>query len=181
MTDRDPTEPGARRRRTFRHVRAVALACATISAAASAHANAAEPYRLDVGGSPALAVRVACTLVSGAGDDEARTKVRGKAWTPKAYRLEAEAVSCVVRKLDARGRLEVALRRGGRTIASARTSAPYNHVKVRGDGPWGDARGVRGTTRLLVPRGRAPSTREAPAAGTLVPPLKGPIVPPLGQ
>lgn len=130
----------------------------------------AAPPRFDltIEGTPGLGYSGDCRIVAGGGTVE--RSLRGL--VPGRYRVDAQGLSCVVRKRDAFGRLIVTLYRDGRAIVGAETAAPFNHVRVRSDGPWGKARASRGA--IAVPRFTPP---EQP--GPLVPPLRGPVVPPL--
>lgn len=142
-------------------------------------------FILDLSGSPAMAVRVSCQLVTRAGK---RGHIEVESLTPKRFTFDGEALSCIVQKRDNRGRLEVALLRERSLIASAATAAPFNYVRVRSDGPWGNAKGTRGA--VAIPLLRRKSARNStvpslssptipPLRGTAVPPLRGTAVPPL--
>jgi hypothetical protein len=106
-------------------------------------------FLLQVGGQPGLKFSGECRTVERS-ERIARRPFEGLA--PKTYRFRAKAVSCRVEKEDFLGRLEVALSRSGRVIAGAETSAPLNTVRVRSDGPWGEAAGWRGNRGLIAPR-----------------------------
>ncbi len=58
-------------------------------------------------------------------------------------------MSCTVQKWDAIGRLTVTLSSDRDVVAHATTAAFFNWVRVRSDGPWGEARGLRGDQRIL--------------------------------
>ena len=103
-------------------------------------------FLLRLTGSPALLFRARCRLIGGRGD---RT-VELEGTIPRSYRLEVDAVSCRVLKMDAFGRLRARLYQGDALIAAKLTSAPFNHVRVRSDGPWGAARSSRGATPLFT-------------------------------
>lgn len=111
-------------------------------------------FTLDIGGTPAMAFRASCRLVAGDEEDE-RISFSGLA--PDRAVAEAAAISCTVRKTDAFGRLEVALRVERQTVAAARTTAAYNWVRVRSAGPWGGAAGWRGSVGLVIPREPGPA------------------------
>jgi hypothetical protein len=126
-------------------------------------------FDLTIAGSPGLAYAGECRIVAEDGS-AAERDLRGL--VPARHRFAGAALRCLLRKRDAFGRLIVALRRDGRPVARVETAAPYNYVRVRSDGPWGEARAIRGA--VAVPQ-VVPSTRPVPT----VPPLRGPIVPPL--
>jgi len=137
-------------------------------------AGAAEPltrprFDLAVEGSPGLAYSGECRILD-AGETTDEQALRGL--VPARYRFEAEGLRCILRKRDAFGHLIVTLLQDGHPIVRAETAAPYNHVRVRSDGPWGKARASRGA--IAVPQ-FTPPDRPVP----LIPPLRGPIVPPL--
>lgn len=129
-----------------------------------------------VSGSPALEFRSECHFV----DDHGRHthKVR-RGLSPAELTFDALAVSCTVQKFDSRGRLRVTLFRSQEIIASAETAAPFNWVRVRSDGPWGRAGGIRGDipTSSVLPRVSPRSDR--PLGSRIVPPFRSDIVPPL--
>lgn len=130
---------------------------------------AAPPFDLMVEGSPGLSYSGECRTL-GTGGTTVERSFSGL--VPARYRFEAAALRCILRKRDAFGRLIVTLFQYGRPLVRAETAAPYNHVRVRSNGPWGRARASRGA--IAVPQ-FTPPERLAP----LVPPLRGPIVPPL--
>jgi hypothetical protein len=141
----------------------------------------AEPpvvFRLALTGSTTLRYAGQCSLIGSDGQSR-RRKIAGLVRTEIEFL--AVAVLCRVHKQDSRGRLRATLRHAGVLIAEAETTAPFNHVYVRSAGPWGVAKGVRGT----IPTRRhsvAPGQRDPilpPLAGTIVPPLTGTLVPPL--
>lgn len=154
-----------------RQFSAIFLAFALVSAAPAVHAD---DFILELTGSPALLVKIKCT-VPGSNDDYKTIKFQS--FVPQKYLLQYEAVACSVQKWDARGRLRVFLREASTIIAFAETAAAYNYVTVRTDGPWGKAAGVRGGIAFQpVPHRVAPAPSNNP--GT-VPPLNPPLVPPL--
>jgi hypothetical protein len=55
-----------------------------------------------------------------------------------------------VRKQDAFGRLSVTLSGASGKIARAVTRAPFNWVRVRSDGPWGEAKADRGAGAVFL-------------------------------
>ncbi len=119
-------------------------------------------FILDVSGSPAMAIRVDCQLVTPAGE---RGHIEFVSLTPESFTVDGEALSCIVQKRDARGRLKV-------VAARAETAAPFNYVRVRSDGPWGEAKGTRGAVAI-------PLLRRKSARGSTVPSLSSPTIPPL--
>jgi len=139
----------------------------------------AAPPRFDlaVDGSPGLSFSGECRLVGEGAAGEERA-LHGL--VPARFRFAAAAIRCILRKRDAFGRLRVTLFRDGDPIARAETAAPYNHVRVRSAGPWGEAAASRGAIpvpRITLPEGQ--SSLVPPLRGPIVPPLRGPIVPPL--
>ena len=108
---------------------------------------AAAEFRLEVGGTPALDVRGECRVVTDAGETE---RADFRAWSPKVYLVDGVAVSCTVQKMDPFGRLEVKLLSDHAPIAEADTAASFNWVRVRSDGPWGRALGLRGHQPLIL-------------------------------
>ena len=128
----------------------------------------AQPFRLSIGGSPALAFGVDCSFVGTSGRQKT---VKFDGLVPKSHRFSGRALSCLVSKQDARGRLEVRLTSGRNLVAQAETAAAYNYVRVRSAGPWGQAAGTRGA----IPLARV--QRSGP--GRTVPFLRPPTVPPL--
>ncbi len=126
-------------------------------------------FILDVSGSPAMEIRVDCQLVTPAGK---RGHIEFESLTPESLTVDGEALSCIVQKRDNRGRLKVALLRDSSLIARAETAAPFNNVRVRSDGPWGEAKGTRGAVAI-------PLLRRKSARGSTVPSLSSPTIPPL--
>lgn len=128
------------------------------------------PYILmEVAGTPAMSFIGNCRLSDGSGNIE-KTKIEGL--VTQAFSFGAVAVSCTVQKWQSRGRLEVTLWRGGELIVANETSGPFNFVRVRTDGPWGEARSSRGGVGIPVFRGDADRG--------VVPPLSVPTIPSLG-
>ena len=84
--------------------------------------------------------RATCRIIRKSGDKD-RLKFAGL--IPKAYLLNAKAVSCEVRKSSKVGRVRVELRHRGRIVASHSTATPFGSIKVRSPGPWGKARALR--------------------------------------
>ncbi len=103
-------------------------------------------FDLLIEGSPGLKFSGSCRLVDGEGMAH-RTPISGL--VPKRLAFRAAALSCRVRKDDVFGRLEAKLLEAGREVAEAGTSAPFNGVDVRSEGPWGPARGKRGRIGLV--------------------------------
>lgn len=112
-------------------------------------------FTLDVGGTPALAFRGTCWVIGPHGTEE-RLPFAGL--VPYRATAGGAAISCLVRKTDAFGRLRVMLRVDSEEVAEAQTSAPYNSLRVRSDGPWGAAVAVRGSVGLLIPRHVEPAS-----------------------
>ena len=109
----------------------------------------AETFELVIRGRPGLAFKGTCRAVGRVGI-ERRLSISGH--VPARFSFRAAALSCRVRKWDARGRFVAVLLRAGRTIADARTSAPYNLLRVRSEGPWGAALAERDRGALFTPR-----------------------------
>lgn len=145
---------------------------------AAGEAAVAPPrFHLAVNGSPGLSFSGECRLVGEGAASEERA-LHGL--VPARYRFAAAAVRCILRKRDAFGRLRVTLYRDGAAVARAETAAPYNHVRVRSAGPWGEAAASRGAIpvpQITLPEGQG--SLVPPLRGPIVPPLRGPIVPPL--
>jgi hypothetical protein len=131
-------------------------------------------FVLELSGSPAMAYRGKCRLGRRDGGER---KVSLRGLIPKRYEFRGEFLSCRVQKYDARGRLKARLYASGKRVATATTSAAYNWVVVRGDGPWGRASGWRGNQRLAIIRD--PEALDSARSRGPVPPLSSPIVPPL--
>ena len=102
-------------------------------------------FTIDIAGTPAMAIRGECTVVVNGESEHAEFR----ALVPKQYIVVGSAASCTVQKMDSFGRLKVALITGGRTVAKAETAATFNWVRIRSDGPWGAARGIRGHQRAI--------------------------------
>lgn len=128
-----------------------------------------QPIVLSVGGSPALAFSVDCSLLGSSGR---KKSLRFEGLAPKRYSFTVPAVSCLVRKEDSRGRLKANLSRDGRILAAAETAAAYNHVRLRSKGPWGGAGGWRGAI---------PQVQHLPGNGEWGRGWQSPSVPPLGS
>lgn len=114
-----------------------------------APATALRPFELDIAGTPTLAFRATCRVLAAEGEERTH---RQAGLVPARVAGEAGAVSCRVRKADAAGRLRVTLHFGESPPVSAQTRAAFNWVRLRSDGPWGEAGGWRGTVGLFVPR-----------------------------
>lgn len=140
----------------------------------AAEEPAPPPFVLAVTGSPALRFSVRCRQVGSSGRERS---VTAEGSVPQTFRFAGRAVSCLVSKDDARGRLQVRLTHAGTTIAARETAAAYNYVRVRSDGPWGDAGSLRGA----IPQVQFLPELRGGGRGETVPPLRGPIVPPLRQ
>lgn len=97
---------------------------------------AAPPFLLKIDGTPAILYRGSCTLL---GADGVTRSFPLSGPIPKDYSFDTAAVSCLVRKWDARGRMWLRLYRGRALLAELQTSGPFNQVWVHSDGPWGPA------------------------------------------
>ncbi|MGH6932949.1 MAG: hypothetical protein ACREEE_11015 [Dongiaceae bacterium] len=150
------------------------LFCAMLLAAPAAWTG---DYILDISGSPALLVKIKCTVVTA--DSETKS-LKFQAYVPAKYLLQYSAASCYVQKWDQWGRLRVTLRQDRTAIAWAETAAAYNYVTVRSEGPWGRAAGVRGAIAFPLSNttGRTLNPPLSVQPG-LAPPLNPPLVPPL--
>lgn len=141
-------------------------------------AEAPASFRLALNGSVALRYAGTCDLI----DPDGRSRRRKLAGLVRSeIEFLANAILCRIHKQDSRGRLRATLSRAGVPIAEAETTAPFNHVYVRSKGPWGVAKGVRGTVPVRR-QTAAPAPRHLilpPLTGTLVPPLTGTLIPPL--
>ena len=124
---------------------------------------------MEVSGSPALSFIGNCSLSDGAGNID-KSKIEGL--VTQRFSFVSEAVSCTVQKWQSRGWLQVFLWRGGELIVANETSGPYNFVRVRTDGPWGEAASSRGGVGIPVFRGDWDRG--------VVPPLSVPTIPDLG-
>jgi hypothetical protein len=138
-------------------------------------------FLIDVSGTPALSFRALCRIVTPNGETIQR-ELEG--WVPKQYRVGAQAVSCVIQKRDAQGRLRARLYLDDRALAVASTRASFNWVRVRSDGPWGQAGGIVGDLGIIgevpnFPKEESPRPLVPPLSGNPVPPLSGNPVPPL--
>jgi hypothetical protein len=112
-----------------------------------------------------------CRLIDG----DIEQTIRRREFLPESYAIQAEAVNCTVTMLDYRGRISGRLYADGKLIASAEQSAIRPIVKLRSDGPWGPARGVRSS----VPVYRTPPAPEPPPPITPIMPPDNPGVPPV--
>ena len=128
-------------RRSFARRAIIACGGMVLAALAGAGSALASEFLLNISGSPAMQYRGECRVQSAEG--HIRT-IEIQGFVPQRYAFEDPAVSCTVQKWDARGRLRVALIQGRRIIARRETAAAYNWVRVRSDGPWGEARSQRG-------------------------------------
>jgi hypothetical protein len=153
-----------------KHLGALITALLLAGTTSSASAGERREFLIELDGTFAEFVMY-CTLIDG----DIRKTVRRREYLPESYRIEAEAVSCTVTMLDYRGRISGRLYADGKLVASAEQSAIRPVVKLRSDGPWGPARGVRSA----VPIYRSPPPREPePPTGPGVPPVN-PAVPPV--
>ena len=118
-------------------------------------------FRLEISGSPAVSYRGECTLV---GETRVRKKIALGGNIPGRHRFVGGALSCVVQKWNARGRLRVGLYQGGRLIAYQDTAAAFNYVRVRSTGPWGGARSTRGDFPRIRVKSGEPKTPDLPPA-----------------
>jgi hypothetical protein len=124
---------------------------------------------MEVAGTPAMSFIGNCRLSDEAGNIE---KIKLEGLVTQSFSFGAVAVSCTVQKWESWGRLEVAMWRGGELIVANETSGPFNFVRVRTDGPWGDAGSSRGSAGIpVIRRDRNPG---------VVPPLSVPTIPSLG-
>jgi len=96
-------------------------------------------FLLRIDGTPAVLFRGTCTLL-GAGGVEKTVQLAGH--IPRAYRFDAAALDCRLRKWDAFGRFWIRLFQGEQLLAERLTSGPFNQIWVRSAGPWGAARAI---------------------------------------
>lgn len=120
-----------------------------VPAVFAAKPAAADTYYLEINGSPAMKFRATCLVAQGGETGRARMK----GLVPKTYWVDADGLNCIVQKFDARGRLEVLLRRADEAIAYKETAAAYNWVRVQSDGPWGRAGALRGNQPTIIQPG----------------------------
>lgn len=132
-----------------RYLRALAAALLLIGMAAPALAGERREFLVELDGTFAEFIMY-CTLMEGG---IART-VRRREFLPESYVVEAEALSCTVTMLDFRGRLSGRLYADGRLVASADQNAIRPVIKLRSDGPWGEARGARSSVPIRPGRPR---------------------------
>ena len=99
---------------------------------------------------------------------------------PQAFAIAAEAVACKIQNSGVDGTLVVELGQNDALIARGRTASSFGEIKVRSDGPWGNA-GATVNVIPLVPHGHnlPPSTQQPGLPPPIVPPLSGQTVPPL--
>lgn len=124
-------------------------------------------FVLDIDGTPAIEFRASCRVT--AREEEEKFEFAGL--VPDQAVAEARAISCVVRKADASGRLRVTLLVKEVPVAAAETRAAFNCVRVRSDGPWGPAQAIRGSVALVLPKVTHPSRR----GRTIIPPMGDPV------
>ena len=110
-----------------------------------------EIFILELTGRVGLEIKGSCQILQDGARPDAVTFA---GYLPAQYRIEASAVSCKIRKRDIAGRLTAELSQGPDFSVRATTSVPFNRVRVRSDGPWGQARGGAGPRQ-----GRPVSTR----------------------
>lgn len=138
----------------------------------------APAFHLAISGSPAMKFAAECQVIEASGNLRRRVLA---GLVPARFTFRASALLCRVRKRDSLGRLRVRLSRRGEPLAQAETAAPFNHVRVQSDGPWGKAAGIRGAipTRRWEPGGQTGRDPVPRLPGQVVPRLPGQIVPPL--
>ncbi len=86
------------------------------------------------------AFRATCRAIRKSGAED---RLRFAGSVPEAYLLDAEAVSCEVRKRGNIERLKIRLEHHGRIVASDSIAISFGSVEVRSSGPWGKARAMR--------------------------------------
>ncbi len=84
--------------------------------------------------------RATCRAIRKSGAED---RLRFTGSVPEAHLLDAEAVSCEVRKRGNIERLKVRLKHRGRIVASDSIAISFGSVEVRSPGPWGKARAMR--------------------------------------
>ena len=117
-------------------------------------------YVLKITGLPPASFLGHCVAVDALG---AENKVEFKGFIPKAYRFTTDAILCTVQKWDARGRLEVGLRRQGKLIAYMDTAANSTGYGFSVQDPGAKPAAFAATTRRYFSRARAirPSCRRS--------------------
>jgi hypothetical protein len=114
---------------------ALALAGSTLAVPSLAtRANAAE-FHLEFGGAPLIEFFGSCRIARGATIQRADFRDD----TPKVYRIEADALSCIITLLDSAGRVEVRLLQDGYLVTKGDVRGLSNRLRVRSNGPWGEA------------------------------------------
>jgi hypothetical protein len=134
-------------------------------------------FLLAVDGTPALAFKGRCRIVTADGKRRHRSF---DGWAPKRFAIVAPFVSCHVHKHDARGRLRVVLSLDDTVIALAETAGFFGGVRVRSDGPWGEADARVDLPRLPLAHRAIPGPT-APGLSmpeSMVPPFSASPVPP---
>jgi len=104
-------------------------------------------YIVDISGSPGLSYVGDCVFVDKSGD---RNRYDFKGLVPRRFKLTADALTCIVQKWDSHGRLKVGLFKGSNVLVRVETSAPFNYVRVRSDGPWGERSAFRGAIPSII-------------------------------
>jgi hypothetical protein len=154
------------------HRRPCLIAAMAVAASLAAAPGRAVDFLIAIDGTPAISFRGECTVIV----EGTTESVEFRALVPKSYVVEGTAASCTVQKMDSFGRLDVRLMIAEEVIAQADTRASFNWVRVRSDGPWGPARGVRGTQRTIL--FGAPQQPEGPTVPRLVEPPPRLVTPP---
>lgn len=157
--------PGARRTLPFL-IAASLAAWLSLPGPAGAQGSGRQNFLIELDGSIAEFVMY-CTLVDG----DVRQQVKRRAYLPKSYRIQAQAVSCTVTMLDFRGRLNGRLyAQDGRLIASIEQIAVRPVVRLRSEGPWGAARGTRSAMAISPSRRpESPTGRRDPVPPSAIP------------
>ena len=98
---------------------------------------------------------------------------------PQTFAITAEAVDCQIQNSGVDGTLIAELGQNKVLVARASTGSSFGEVKVRSEGPWGDARAT--VSVPIVPNHRhfLPSMEQPGLPSPIVPPLSGQSVPPL--
>jgi hypothetical protein len=134
----------------------------------TADKDASHRFVLDIDGTPAIEFQASCRVTA---LEEEEQKFEFAGLVPDQAVADARAISCVVRKADAPGRLRVTLLVKEVPVAAAETRAAFSWVRVRSDGPWGPAQAIRGSVALVLPEGIRPSRR----GRTIIPPMGDPV------
>ena len=111
----------------LRHARRIYRAVLVVGLALLSGGALAGEYLIDISGTPAIKFRADCRFVA---DDGSIRRVKFRGMVPARYKASTTALSCLVQKWDAMGRLRVRLLDGNRVVARRETAAPFNWLRV---------------------------------------------------